>query len=90
MQGQQHFLPEAAILFHLEAFIPPHHQLRKINEQLDFSFVRTLTEKYYCPHNGWPSIDPEVFFRMVLIGYLYNIPSDVRLCEEIRYNVAYR
>jgi transposase len=39
---------------------------------------------------GRSSIDPEVFFRMLLLAYLYNIASDRRLCEEVRYNLAYR
>jgi transposase len=39
---------------------------------------------------GRYSIDPEVFFRMLLVAYLYNITSDRRLCEEVRYNLAYR
>jgi len=31
-----------------------------------------------------------MFFRMQLIGYLYTIKSDRRLCEEIHLNIAYR
>lgn len=27
---------------------------------------------------------------MVLIGYIFDIPSDRKLCEELRYNLAYR
>lgn len=90
MQGQHCFQPEAVIELNLESFISPKHRLRKINKQIDFSFVRALTEKFYCPNQGRPSIDPEIFFRIILIGYLYHIPSDFRLCEEIHYNLAYR
>lgn len=90
MQGQQCFQSDAIVQFNLDTFIPLSHRLRRINQQIDFSFIRDMTEKFYCLNNGRPSIDPEVFFRMVLIGYLYNISSDVKLCEEIRYNLAYR
>ena len=55
-----------------------------------FSFVRRLTEKFYCPNNGRPSIDPELYFRIILIGYFYNIQSDRQICDEIHYNLAYR
>jgi len=30
-----------------------------------------------------PSIDPEVLIRMLLIGYLYGITSERKLCEEV-------
>ncbi|MEM7671335.1 MAG: IS1182 family transposase [Pseudomonadota bacterium] len=39
---------------------------------------------------GRPSIDPELMIRMLLIGYLYGIRSETRLCEEIHLNLAYR
>jgi len=57
---------------------------------MDLSFVRELTKPYYCEYTGRPSIDPEIFFRMHLIAYLYGILSDRQLCEEIQVNLAYR
>lgn len=87
MQGQQNFQADTVIQLTLESFIPANHRLKKIDHKVDFSFVRELTKQFYCRR---PSIDPEVFFRIVLLGYLYNISSDVRLCEELRYNLAYR
>ena len=36
-----------------------------------------------------PSI-PQLLIRMALIGRLYAIHSERRLCEEVRYNLAYR
>lgn len=39
---------------------------------------------------GRPSIDPEVYCRMELVAYLYDIKSDRGLCEQVRYNLAYR
>ena len=35
-------------------------------------------------------MDPEVFFRMQIISYLYGVASDRQLCEEIQVNLAYR
>jgi transposase len=64
--------------------------LRKIDSHIDLNFVRELTEPFYCQNNGRPSIDPEIFFRTILIGYLYGIDSDRQLCDEIQYNLAYR
>ncbi|MCP6658076.1 transposase, partial [Klebsiella pneumoniae] len=37
-----------------------------------------------------PSIDPELLIRMALVGRIYAITSERRLCEELRYNLAYR
>ena len=39
---------------------------------------------------GGRSIDPVVYFRMVLVAYLYGIDSDRRLCEDVYCNFAYR
>ncbi len=57
-------------------FIPKNHLLRKPDSILDFSFVREMTEHLYCSNNGRPSIDPELFFRIYLIIFLYGIESD--------------
>ena len=45
---------------------------------LDLSWVRRQTAKYYGSE-GQQSIDPVVFFKLILIGYLENIGSDRRI-----------
>jgi transposase len=90
MQGQHHFQPQTAVCFNLESFIPAHHLLRKMDKHIDFSFIKTLAAPYYCQEKGRPSVDPEVFFRITIVGYLYDIASDRQLCEELQYNLAYR
>lgn len=74
----------------LEKLIPENHFLRKVRNKIDFSFVNRLTESCYSPNNGRPSIPPELYFKMILIGYLYGIRSIRRLVEDIRYNISYR
>ena len=64
--------------------------LKTINKILDLIFIRKITEPYYCSNNGRPSIDPELFFRMMIICYLYGIFSDRQLCKEAQFNIAYR
>lgn len=90
MQGRQHFQPQQPIATDLDALIPASHRLRKINNRVDFSFIHELTRSCYSLNNGRPSVDPEIFFRMQLIAYFYNIHSDRQLCQEIHYNLAYR
>ncbi len=66
------------------------HLLRKIDQAIDFSFIYRLCAPLYSADNGRPAVDPEILFRMLFVGYLYGIRSEVRLCEEIQDNVAYR
>ena len=51
-------------------------------------FVKQL--QFYSARQGRPSIDPEVFFRICILGYIYGIKSDRQLCDEIRMNIGYR
>ena len=73
----------------LEEMIPEGHLLRLIEESVDFSFVRKKVKHVYS-HTGRPSIDPEVLIRMLLVGYLYGVTSERRLCEEIGMHMGYR
>jgi transposase len=90
MQGKHSFDPRAETVISLESFVPKDHFLRQVDRALDLSFVRELTAPCYADHLGRPSIDPEVYFRMQLVAYLYGIQSERRLCEDIYCNLAYR
>ncbi|ACE06506.1 hypothetical protein Aasi_1172 [Candidatus Amoebophilus asiaticus 5a2] len=70
--------------------VDDNHLLSKVNKYIDLSFTHQLVIASYNSKHGRPSIDPEIFFRMLMISYFYNINSDRRVCQEIRYNVAYR
>ena len=73
----------------VEELVPHDHILRQIDRLIDFSCVHEKTRGLYS-HTGRPSVDPEVLIRMMLIGYLYGIISERRLCQEIHLNLAYR
>lgn len=73
----------------LEELVPAGHLVRRVAEAVDFAVARRLTARFYS-HTGQPSIDPVVLFKMALLGYLYGLPSERRLVEEIRVNLAYR
>lgn len=75
--------------FCLEKHIPKNHLLRRIDKLLDFTEIRKHLEPFYS-HTGRSSIDPELMFRMLLIGYCYGIRSERRLCDEVNYNLTYR
>ena len=73
MQGQHKYQPKLFVQIDIEKMIPQNHLLRKIDQILDLSFARELTKEYYCQNNGRPAIDPELFFRIILIGVLVEI-----------------
>lgn len=72
-----------------ERAIPKDHLLRRIDECVDFSFVEEEVSDLYCSDNGRPSYAPEQLFRVMFVSYLYNL-SDVRVVQELRYNLLYR
>jgi transposase len=78
-------------LFNLEARIPGHHLLRRINPVVSriLAGLREKLEAFYS-EIGRPSIDPELMIRMLIVGYCYGIRSERRLCEEVELHLAYR
>lgn len=81
---------DAVELVTYEMLVPKDHLLRKVDETIDFSFIYELCAPLYCEDNGRPAIDPEILFRMLLVGYLYGIRSERRLEEEVNLNMAYK
>uniref|UniRef100_UPI001FE4E26A transposase n=1 Tax=Hymenobacter crusticola TaxID=1770526 RepID=UPI001FE4E26A len=67
--------------FRLSERVPAHNFYRRLDALLDFGFLYEATRELYS-HTGQPSLDPVVFFKLVLIGYLENITSDRRLLEH--------
>jgi transposase len=75
--------------FDLDEVVPPDHLVRQINAVLDLSWVHKALSPYYS-YTGRPSIDPELMIRMLLVGYVFAIRSERRLCAEVQVNLAYR
>ncbi len=75
--------------FRLEDQVPPNHLVRQLDALLDFETIRNQLEPFYS-EIGRPSVDPELMIRMLLIGYCYSIRSERKLCEEVRFNLAYK
>ena len=73
----------------MEEMIPATHLLRLVDKHIDLNFIRDKVKHLYS-HTGRPSIDPEILLRMLLIGYLYGITSERRLCEEVKMHIGYR
>jgi len=75
--------------FDLDEVVPPDHLVRQIDDLLDLSWVHKELAPYYS-HTGRPSIDPVLMIRMLLVGYVFAIRSERRICAEIQVNLAYR
>jgi transposase len=75
--------------FDLDKVVPPNHLVRQIDGVLDLSWVRKELSPYYS-HTGRPSIDPVLMIRMLIVGYVFAIRSERRICAEVQVNLAYR
>jgi transposase len=81
MQGHKPFVEKTYLQFRLSAHVPEHNFYRRLKEAFDWEFLYAATKNYYGPC-GHGSIDPVVFFKLVLVGYLENIASDRKLIER--------
>lgn len=88
MQGRQVYGEEQGVTIDLQAVIPANHLVRRVAKSGDLSVLYELTQDLYCEDNGRPSVDPVLFFRMQLIGYVFGSPWDRRLGEEVQLNLA--
>lgn len=64
----------------LEQLVPPDNFYRRLKKEIGLSWLYQATKKYYG-QEGQESIDPVVFFKICLVGYINNINSDRRLAE---------
>jgi transposase len=83
--GQVQFL----YAFDLDKVVPADHLVRQIDGVLDLSWVHKELAPYYS-HTGRPSIEPVLMIRMLLVGYVFALRSERRLCSEVQVNLAYR
>jgi len=80
MQGRKHIQPKMMYQVSLDSLVSKDNFYRQVNAALDLSFIYKETSIYYGSE-GQESIDPVVFFKICLVGYLNNINSDRRLIE---------
>ena len=84
MQGKKKFTPQIFYTTSLEELVPHDNFYRSLNATLDLHFLYKETKDYYGTE-GNKSIDPVVFFKMLLVAYLNNINSDraiLRFCAD--------
>lgn len=80
MQGKKVYQEKLFVNFQLSDHVPEDNLYRRILGLIDFDYLYKLTAKYYG-REGQKSIDPVVFMKFMLVGYLENINSDRRIIE---------
>lgn len=94
MQGKKDIQPKMLYQLSISDLVPEDNFYRQLNKELDLKFLYKQTKKYYGKE-GQESIDPIVFFKICLVGYLNNINSDRQLirycsnCIDVRYYLHY-
>lgn len=78
MQGIKQFSPQLFVSVNLLDMVPTDNFYRRLHNELELQFIYKATQKYYGKE-GQSSIDPVVFFKILLVGYLNNINSDRQL-----------
>jgi transposase len=78
MQGKKNYSEKLFTSFQLSDRVPEDNIYRLLLQELDLRFLYQETAPYYGTE-GQLSIDPVVFFKLLLVGYLENINSDRRI-----------
>ena len=90
MQGKKHYQEKLFNQFQLSTRVPEHNFYRRLKGILDLDFLYKETKGYYGS-SGQKSIDPVVFFKLCLVGYLENLTSDRKLMDHcsMRLDILY-
>jgi transposase len=90
MQGKKHLTEKLFLSFQLSQRVPVDNFYRRLKDELDLPFLYKSTKKYYGAE-GQQSIDPVVFFKLILIGYLENLNSDRKIIDhaKMRLDILY-
>nr|WP_282160908.1 transposase [Ulvibacterium marinum] len=90
MQGKKQYQEKLFNDFRLSDRVPEGNFYRRLKEAIDLRFLYGLTKGYYG-ESGQKSIDPVVFFKLCLVGYLENIISDRKLIDHcsMRLDILY-
>jgi len=78
MQGKKQYAEKLFTTFQLSEHVPADNFYRRLKEGLDLQWLYKSTRKYYG-REGQASIDPLVFFKLILVGYLENLNSDRKI-----------
>lgn len=72
-----------------DLLVPPHNQLRRINDLVDFSFILHEVTDKYCPDNGRMAENPVMLFKYLLLKVIFDI-SDVDVVERSLCDMSFK
>ncbi|WP_425238011.1 IS1182 family transposase [Ulvibacterium sp.] len=81
MQGKKQCQEKLFNSFQMSERVPKDNFYRRLKGSLDLDFLYSRTKGYYGT-SGQKSIDPVVFFKFCLVGYLEDIISDRKLISH--------
>jgi len=84
---KRHFSPLEDIS--LEELVPKDNFYRRLESNLNLSFVRELVEERYATL-GRPSVDPVVFFKLQLVLFFEGLRSERQLMEVVADRLSIR
>ncbi|MFL0062746.1 transposase [Tenacibaculum maritimum] len=90
MQGKKIYQEKLFYNFQLNDRVPKTNFYRRLAAVLNLDYLYSSTKEYYGT-SGQKSIDPVVFFKLCLVGYLENIISDRKLISHcsMRLDILY-
>jgi len=90
MLGKKNYEEKLYMNFQLSRRIPKENFYRRLKEFLNLNFIYKLVKPYYGKE-GQKSIDPVVFFKLMLVSYLENIIYDRQLMDfvSMRLDILY-
>lgn len=90
MQGKKRYSEKLFTSFQLSAYVPSDNFYRRLKDVLELHWLYKATQTYYGSE-GQKSIDPVVFFKVIVIGYLENLGSDRRIMStaQMRLDMLY-
>jgi transposase len=84
MQGKKQYTEKLFTSFQFSERVSQDNLYRRLKATLDLHWLNKAAAKYYGSE-GQKSIDPVVFFKLILIGYLENLASDRRIILLLAY-----
>lgn len=72
-----------------DKIIPQDHFLRKLKENIDFSFVNKLVEKEYSQELGRPAKEPEMMYKLLFLQ-IKDLLSDREVIERAKMDMSYK
>ena len=90
MVGKKDIAPQQGSSLLLDQCVPQQNLYRRLKHAIDLTFLYPAVQPFYgkC---GQQSIDPMIFFKLMLVGHLENLTSDraiVRCCQ-LRLDILY-